>query len=113
MSQSKANATPLLQVRNLKKHFPIKGGLFGRTVGHVKAVDGIDLSVHDGETLGLVGESGCGKSTAGRTMIRLYEPTAGEITFNDPQSGPMRLERAGLADLRRVWTNMQIGRAHV
>ena len=108
MSQSKANATPLLQVRNLKKHFPIKGGLFGRTVGHVKAVDGIDLTVHDGETLGLVGESGCGKSTAGRTMIRLYEPTAGEITFNDPEVGPMRLERAELADLRRVWTNMQM-----
>lgn len=108
MTQSKATGTPLLEVRNLKKHFPIKGGLLGRTVGHVKAVDGIDLTVHDGETLGLVGESGCGKSTAGRTMIRLYEPTAGEILFNDPEAGMMRLERAGLAELRKVWMNMQM-----
>jgi peptide/nickel transport system ATP-binding protein len=98
----------LLEARGLKKHFPIKGGLFGRTVGQVKAVDGIDLFVREGETLGLVGESGCGKSTAGRTMIRLYEPTAGEIIFHDPERGQMHIERAGLADLRRVWMNMQM-----
>lgn len=108
MSQSTGEAKPLLEVRNLRKHFPIKGGLFGRTVGHVKAVDGIDLTIKSGETLGLVGESGCGKSTAGRTMIRLYEPTSGEIIFHDPERGEMRLERAALADLRRVWMNMQM-----
>lgn len=71
----------LLEVKNLKKHFPIKAGVFQRTVGHVKAVDGIDLMVKQGETLGIVGESGCGKSTAGRTIIRLYEPTDGSILF--------------------------------
>ncbi|MBS4178506.1 ABC transporter ATP-binding protein [Lederbergia citrea] len=71
----------LLEVNNLKKHFPIKAGIFQKTVGHVKAVDGISLHVKKGETLGIVGESGCGKSTAGRTLIRLYEPTDGNIIF--------------------------------
>ena len=71
----------LLEVRNLKMHFPITGGLFSRTVGHVKAVDGVSFDVHEGECLGLVGESGCGKSTTGRCLIRLYEPTAGKIMF--------------------------------
>src|SRR5919109_2465583 len=67
----------LLQVRALKKHFPIHGGLLRRVVGQIKAVDGIDFYIKKGETLGLVGESGCGKSTAGRTIARLLEPTAG------------------------------------
>ena len=98
----------LLEVRGLKKHFPIHGGLLGRVQGHVRAVDGIDLTIKHGETLGLVGESGCGKSTAGRTMIRLYEPTAGEIVFNDPDRGPVHLEQAGVAELRRAWTHMQM-----
>ena len=71
----------LLEVRNLKMHFPITGGLFSKTVGHVKAVDGVSFDVHEGECLGLVGESGCGKSTTGRCLIRLYDPTAGKIMF--------------------------------
>lgn len=72
---------PLLQVRGLKKHFPIKGGIFSKTVGYVYAVDGVSFSMYAGETLGLVGESGCGKSTTGRTILRLIEPTAGEVIF--------------------------------
>ncbi len=71
----------ILELHDVKKHFPIKAGLLQRTVGQVKAVDGINLKLYKGETLGLVGESGCGKSTAGRTIIRLYEPTEGKILF--------------------------------
>ena len=72
----------ILEAKGIKKHFPIKKGFFMREVGQVKAVEEINLSVRRGETLGLVGESGCGKSTLGRTLIRLYEPTAGTIKFD-------------------------------
>lgn len=72
----------LLEVQGLKMYFPIKAGILQRTVGHVKAVDDISFHVNKGETLGIVGESGCGKSTMGRSLIRLYEPTDGEIIFN-------------------------------
>ena len=98
----------LLEVRGLKKYFPIHGGLFGRQTGYVRAVDGIDLSIKEGETLGLVGESGCGKTTAGRTIIRLYEPTAGEIIFHDRERGPMALHDASTKDLRHAWRSMQM-----
>ena len=73
---------PLLSVRNLVKHFPVKRGLLQRTVGQVHAVDGISFDIAEGETLGLVGESGCGKSTAGKTILKLIEPTSGEIRVN-------------------------------
>lgn len=71
----------LLKVEGLKQHFPIKGGMLGRTVNHVKAVDGISFEVYEGETVSIVGESGCGKSTTGRAILRLEEPTAGTVEF--------------------------------
>jgi len=74
-------AQPLLQVRALKKHFPIRGGMLGRTVATVNAVDGVAFEVAKGETLGIVGESGCGKSTTARLLIRLIEPDSGEVRF--------------------------------
>ena len=93
----------LLEVRNLKKHFPIKRGVFMHTVGHVQAVDGISFSIRRGETLGLVGESGCGKTTAGRTILRLIEPTAGEIMFDGRD-----VDLLGRQELRALRRDMQI-----
>lgn len=93
----------ILEAKGIKKYFPIRKGFFMREVGQVKAVDNIDFSVRAGETLGLVGESGCGKSTLGRTLIRLYEPTAGEITFE----GKDFLHAKG-NDLRQKRRDMQM-----
>lgn len=73
------NNKPLIEIKNLKKYFPIKKGLFNKVVGNVKAVDDVSFTINKGETLGIVGESGCGKTTTGRTIIKLYEPTSGEI----------------------------------
>ena len=74
-------AEPLLEVEGLHKHFPIRKGLFGRVAGHVRAVDGVSFTLAEGETLGLVGESGCGKTTTGRCILRLSEPTRGKVRF--------------------------------
>ncbi|MEK6758699.1 MAG: ABC transporter ATP-binding protein [Deltaproteobacteria bacterium] len=82
LTQRTAGDTPLLEVKGLKTYYPIRKGLFRKTVGHFKAVDGIDLSIRKGMTLALVGESGCGKTTAGKSIIQLIRPTEGEIIFN-------------------------------
>ena len=75
------SSTPILKTEDLRMHFPVKGGVFRRALASCKAVDGVSLSIEHGETLGLVGESGCGKSTFGKTIARLYEPTKGVIRF--------------------------------
>ncbi len=89
----------LLKVENLTKHFPIKKGILRRQVGAVKAVDGIDFEVRRGETLGVVGESGCGKSTMGRVITRLQDPTGGQITFEGQDI--TRLSTGDMRPLRR------------
>jgi peptide/nickel transport system ATP-binding protein len=98
----------LLEVTGLKTHFPIRRGILRKTVGYVKAVDGIDLFVREGETLGLVGESGCGKTTTGRTIVRLLTPTAGEIRFRDPQRGWVNLEGLSHAEMAPLRPNIQM-----
>ncbi len=91
---------PLLQVDGLVKHFPIRRGLFGRTAGAVRAVDGVGFTLQAGQTLGVVGESGCGKSTLGRLVLRLIEPTAGRIAFDGTDLGG--LDAAALRAQRRA-----------
>ncbi|MDE0810237.1 MAG: dipeptide ABC transporter ATP-binding protein [Alphaproteobacteria bacterium] len=94
---------PVLKVSGLKKHFPVKKGLLARTVGQVYAVDGVSFEIGPGETLGLVGESGCGKSTVGRTVLRLIEPTAGEIEVDG-----VDIAKLGKRELRNYRRQMQI-----
>jgi oligopeptide transport system ATP-binding protein len=89
----------LLEVKNLKTHFPVRAGLLQRPVGWVKAVDGVSFSINEGETVGLVGESGCGKTTLGRTILRLIAPTEGEIRFNGQDI--LKMDGADLKPFRR------------
>ena len=93
----------LLEVRNLKKYFPIKGGIFSRTVANVKAVEDVSLNIKPGEVVGLVGESGSGKTTAGRTILRLIEPTEGEIIFNGTD-----IAKVSKSQMREYRKEMQI-----
>src|SRR5262249_15490368 len=92
-------AMSLLEIRDLKKHFPVGEGLFSRNKGAVKAVDGVNLTVEEGETLGIVGESGCGKSTLGRTILRLIEPSGGQSYFQGRNL--LALSQRELRDARR------------
>jgi oligopeptide/dipeptide ABC transporter ATP-binding protein len=94
---------PLLSVRNLVKHFPVRKGLLQHTVGHVHAVDGISFDIAEGETLGLVGESGCGKSTVGKAILKLIEPTAGEIRVNGE-----RIDRLSRREMRPYRRELQV-----
>jgi oligopeptide/dipeptide ABC transporter ATP-binding protein len=96
-------AEALLSVRDLRKYFPIRKGLFGRVAGHVRAVDGVSFDLQPGETLGLVGESGCGKTTTGRCLLRLIEPTAGEVRF-----AGRAVTGASSGELRALRREMQI-----
>jgi peptide/nickel transport system ATP-binding protein len=98
----------LLEVRHLKKYFPITRGLFQRVVGHVKAVDDVSFAIPRGKTLGLVGESGCGKTTTSRMIMRAFDPTGGEILFKDPGMGWVDVPRLRPAELRRLRPNMQM-----
>ncbi len=100
---SESPLTPLLDVSSLHVHFPIKAGILQRTVGHVKAVDGVSFSIGTGETLGLVGESGCGKTTVGRAILRLIPATSGGVTF-----GTIDLMKAGPATMKNLRRQMQI-----
>ena len=100
---SKSGETPLLEVRHVKKYFPIRQGVFSREVARVHAVDDVSFAVGEGETLGLVGESGCGKSTLGRTIIRLLEPTDGQIIFEG-----MHIEHRGARSMRPLRREIQM-----
>ena len=95
--------TPVLEVRDLKKHFPVRRGFFGRQIGTVRAVDGITFALRSGETLGLVGESGCGKSTTGKMISKLIEPTAGQIYLNGE-----RIEGLSRRAMRRRRRRLQV-----
>ena len=103
-----ASASPILEVRNLKKYFPITRGLLRREVGQVRAVDGVSFAVPTGKTLGLVGESGCGKTTTGHCIMRGLTPTSGEIIFHDPALGPVDVAAADKKLLFQVRRNMQM-----
>ncbi len=103
MSDTKGARKKLVEVKNLKMHFPIRTGLLRRVTGAVKAVDDVSFDIFEGETLGLVGESGCGKSTCGRAVLRLYEPTAGSIILDGEE-----IAHAPFDTLRRLRPKMQM-----
>lgn len=97
------NNTPLIQVENMKKYYPIKGGIITHTTGYVKSVDGVSFSIQKGETLGLVGESGCGKSTIGRQLVGLEHPTEGTIYYKGKNLAQMSKE-----EMKQIRTNLQM-----
>jgi peptide/nickel transport system ATP-binding protein len=101
--------TPLLDVQHLKMHFPIRRGFLNRKVGAVKAVDDVSFQIQPGETLGLVGESGCGKTTVGRALVRIYEPTNGQIIYrSEDASNQVDLARLDTAELKKYWRKIRM-----
>ncbi len=108
MSDQTIQKEPLLEVIDLKKFFPIRRGFFKRVVGHVKAVDNLSFHIMEGETLGLVGESGCGKTTAGRSLLRAIPPTSGQVLFRDPELGRVNVAELEQEQLIHVRRNMRM-----
>lgn len=103
------NGNSLLEVRNLREYFPLRQGILRRVVGQIKAVDDVAFSIEEGETLGLVGESGCGKTTVAKTIVRALTPTGGEILFRENENGPfVDLAKLHGADLKRVRRKIQM-----
>ena len=98
----------LLEVKELKKYFPIRKGFFKSLAGYVKAVDGVNFFIREGETMGLVGESGCGKTTTGRVVLRAYEPTSGEVWFKDQHLGRVNVPSLDKQQLKGLRQNMQM-----
>ncbi len=100
--------TPILEVKNLKMYFPIMRGVFQRVVGHVKAVDDVSFAIKEKEVLGLVGESGCGKTTVGRTILRLYDPTSGEIRFRSRSGEIVDIANISLREMKPLRQEMRM-----
>ena len=102
------SSNQILSVENLKVHFPITGGLIKKTLGHVRAVDEVSFGLAAGETLSLVGESGCGKTTAGRALMRLVEPTGGIVDYTMRDNSRVNIPKASTEELDLVRQEMQI-----
>ena len=98
----------VLQLRDVEVHFPVKAGVFKRTVAHVKAVDGVDVDIYRGEVLGLAGESGCGKTTLGKAILRLVEPTKGEVSYISPEKDMTELTSLSKKEMDPFRKKLQI-----